>query len=52
MEQLIILIVCIGMGFLASKIAENKRRDKTIWFILGFIGGLIAVVVVAFLPPV
>jgi uncharacterized membrane protein YeaQ/YmgE (transglycosylase-associated protein family) len=47
-----ILLICIAMGFLASRIAENKRRDKTIWFILGFLGGLIAVLVVSFLPPV
>lgn len=52
MESLLILLGWIGLGFLSSKIAENKNRDKTIWFILGVLGGLITVIVISVLPPV
>ncbi|MBD2207421.1 hypothetical protein H6G33_34180 [Calothrix sp. FACHB-1219] len=52
MEQLFILLLWIGMGFLCSKIAESKRRDKTTWFILGVLGGLITVLVIWFLPAI
>ncbi|MGH1397322.1 MAG: hypothetical protein ACRAVC_25295 [Trichormus sp.] len=52
MEQIIFLLIWIAMGFVCSKIAENKHRDKTVWFILGVLGGLIAVVVISVLPPI
>jgi uncharacterized protein involved in exopolysaccharide biosynthesis len=34
------------------KIAEKKKRNPTTWLVIGFLGGLIAILVVAFLPPI
>jgi hypothetical protein len=51
MENIIIvLVITIAMGFLSAKIAEGKRRDQTVWFILGALFGLIAVIVISLLP--
>lgn len=51
MYLLFCLISWTLIGYLCSRIAQNRGRNPTIWFALGAILGLIAVIVLYILPP-
>ena len=44
-----ILIECL-LAFGAYSIAKSKNRNKVAWAILGFLFGIIALIIVALLP--
>lgn len=44
-----ILIECL-LAFGTYSIAKNKNRNKVAWAILGFLFGIIALIIVALLP--
>ncbi len=44
------LIIAIAFAFGCRKIAENKGRGATLWTVLGFFFGLIALIIIAILP--
>jgi uncharacterized membrane protein len=46
-EILIIIIVGALFAWLCAEMAETRNRDKTTWAILGFLFGLISVIVLA-----
>ncbi|MDJ1175966.1 hypothetical protein [Roseofilum capinflatum] len=52
MENIFILVVWFLMGAATGMVAEKKNRDTTLWFVLGILGGFIALFVVLVLPPV
>ena len=49
------LVICIvswlTMGYLTSRLALKKGRDGGVWFFLGVVFGLLALLILAFLPP-
>lgn len=49
-----VFIPYLGMGlvfaFICSSMADAKNRDKTGWAIAGFLLGIIAAIILAFLP--
>ncbi|MGB3511758.1 MAG: hypothetical protein WBA93_21475 [Microcoleaceae cyanobacterium] len=48
MEFLIATWVCCGVS--CAIIAEKKYRDQTLWFFLGILFGVFALVAIALLP--
>lgn len=51
MYLLICLLSWFTLGWIASRMAERRGRNVAIWFILGFILGIIALIILYFLPP-
>lgn len=47
MELLIIIIVGGLFAWLCAEMAESRNRDRNIWGVLGFIFGIIAVIILA-----
>lgn len=47
---LIPLALCVIFGFLCSKIARSKNRDKVGWFFIGFFLGVIGLLVILCIP--
>jgi hypothetical protein len=43
----IVLLFWVGIAIATGKIAEGKGRDRAAWSMIGFFGGLIALVVAA-----
>lgn len=50
MELLIGIIIALIFGAACGTIASNKGRRAVLWFILGFIGTIISLVIVLILP--
>ena len=48
---LISFVVSVACAFVCAKLALRKGRDVTIWAVLGFLIPIIAVAVIAVLPP-
>lgn len=51
MEYLFLIIIWLCFGGICSHIAETKNRSTGGWFLGGFVGGLIALIIIACLPP-
>lgn len=49
MEILVVLIIGALFGWLCHEMAKSRNRDTTTWAVLGFLFGLIAVIVLALL---
>ncbi len=47
MEILIVVIVGALMAWLCAEMAKTRKRDTTLWAIMGFLFGLIAVIILA-----
>lgn len=47
MELLIILIVSALFAWLCAEMAKTRKRDTTVWAIMGFLFGLISVIILA-----
>ena len=52
MEAIVTLAIWAACGYVCMQIAEKKGRSSTNWLIFGILGGLIAVLIIAFLPPI
>lgn len=52
MEVLVVLIVAGLLGWLCSAMAKTRNRNEALWAILGFLFGLLAVIVLALLGKV
>ena len=50
MELLIGIVVALIFGAACGTIASNKGRRAVLWFILGFIGTIISLVIILILP--
>lgn len=50
MGTLIMIIVWFLFAYGTMRIAQNKGYDKTLWFVLGFLFGIIALIIIAFIP--
>lgn len=50
MSELFVVVFGVVTGFICRSIANHKNRRPELWFVLGFLFGLLAVLVVAFLP--
>jgi heme/copper-type cytochrome/quinol oxidase subunit 2 len=48
---LISFVVSVACAFVAAKLALRKGRDPVMWAVLGFLIPIIAVAVIAVLPP-
>lgn len=51
MEIVLLGFIAIGGGLIASAIAQNKGRDSTGWFIIGFLLPLIGILLAAVMSP-
>jgi hypothetical protein len=47
-----LIIVWILCGAACAIIAQKKGRDQMLWFILGILGGILTLAVLALLPNV
>ena len=47
MTMELFIIIWAAMGFAAAMVAKGKGRDGVLWFALGLIGGVFALVAVA-----
>lgn len=47
---LIYLLLYLSLGLCASQLAKYKNRSQMRWFILGFLFGLIVLIILCFLP--
>ncbi len=47
---LIALVIAILFAFACRTVAGNKGRGTTLWTVLGFFFGLIALIIIAILP--
>lgn len=52
METLLIILLCVGMGWLNAYYAEQRGRNNIVWFIIGFYTGLLGLLVLFLLPAV
>ena len=50
MQTFLIILSAIFLGYGCSQIARRQGRNPTIWFILGVLFGLLALIVIALLP--
>ena len=50
MEILIPIVIGLIFGAACGTIASNKGRRSVLWFILGFIGSIISLVIILILP--
>jgi hypothetical protein len=50
--QVLFLAYFVGLGLLVAWLARSRGRDPLAWFVLGAVFNIVAVVVVAALPPV
>ncbi|MDJ0674279.1 MAG: hypothetical protein QNJ36_02570 [Calothrix sp. MO_167.B42] len=46
------LILLVSIATITMKIAQEKGRSSTLWFILGIFFGFLALIVIAFLPHI
>lgn len=44
------LILLVGIAAITMRIAEEKGRSTTLWFILGIAFGFLALIVISILP--
>lgn len=44
------LVIALLIGYITSRYAQKKGREKGVWFLLGFLFGLIPLIILAFLP--
>jgi len=51
MHSILLIFSSVCFGILCSKIAGKKNRITSYWFFLGFLFGLIALIVIYFLKP-
>ena len=52
MELIVALLLWAALAFVCMQIAQKKGRNPTLWFVIGILFGIFAVLVVAFLPHV
>ncbi len=48
---LICFVVAVACAWICAKLALRKGRDATVWAVLGFVVPIVAVCVIAVLPP-
>ncbi len=51
MQNLLVILVWLTMGYVTSKFAEGRGRDPVAWFVFGILGGIFALAAVFLLPP-
>ena len=44
------LLISLLIGYVTGRYAQKKGREKGVWFLLGFLFGLIPLIILAFLP--
>lgn len=52
MDTFVFVIIWLFFGAICYSIAERKNRNKILWGVLGFIFGLLSVIIILVLPPV
>jgi heme/copper-type cytochrome/quinol oxidase subunit 3 len=50
MNLTILLIISVAMGFVCQQVAQKKGRNPTLWLVVGFLFGIIAVIIISLLP--
>lgn len=46
------LILLVSIATITMKIAQEKGRSSTLWFLLGIAFGFLALIVISFLPHI
>ena len=44
------LLIWLGTAYACGQIAKSKRRQAGLWYVLGFLFGLFALLLIAVLP--
>ncbi|MFA6118548.1 MAG: DUF4339 domain-containing protein [Parachlamydiales bacterium] len=52
MNSIIILLFWLFFGITCSRIAQKKNRNRTTWFYLGVLLGIIGVIIIFFMRPI
>lgn len=50
MLVILLLLISIGTAFWARQLARARHRSPALWTMLGFVGGIITVVIISLLP--
>jgi uncharacterized membrane protein YoaK (UPF0700 family) len=45
---IVIIVFCLGCGYFSYKIAEQKKYNPVVWFILGLLFNIVALIAIGF----
>jgi hypothetical protein len=50
MQNLFLFLICIAVGVMASHYAKQRGRNPRAWFVLGFLFGILGLIILFLLP--